>query len=429
MIGRVFLGQYETLHRLGEGGMGSVYLARPRDQGDPVVVKVMHGHIVADPTFRERFERETLLMSRLKHPNTVAFIDASMDDPEGPCIVMEYLAGVTLDKLMTKNGRFSPMRLRRLLAQFCDVLQAAHDAGIIHRDLKPANLMVLDPDTPFEKLKVMDFGLAEMASQNGPRKAEYAVGTAGYMPPEQVRGEKMDARGDLYSVGVILYQMLSGRLPFAGTSAMEIILDQATEGPPTFASLGLGDKVPPAVEAVVRACLSEDPGDRPASARALVDAYEAALERAYAPPEEQSTSGQPPPAAAAAAADAPTDVIVEHMEAWLPESIAAFKLRGFVEEVGGKVVESRSGLIRVRLPGPTVGVASRMFGLLKGSRPSTPIDMELHMKKKDPSQPNLLSVTVMFRPLGGGKLPTHPAWGARCGKVLQVLRGYLMSQN
>src|ERR671939_286266 len=161
MVGRVFLGRYEAVRLLGEGGMGRVYLARQTDLGRQVVVKVMHDHIAAEATFRERFQRETLLMARFQHPYAVTLYDASLNDPQGPCIVMEYIRGVTLDQMLVKNTRLSAPRIGRLLSQLCEVLQAAHAEGIVHRDLKPANLMVVDPDTPYELLKVMDFGLAK----------------------------------------------------------------------------------------------------------------------------------------------------------------------------------------------------------------------------------------------------------------------------
>src|SRR5688500_2112753 len=162
MMGRVFLGRYEPIKLLGEGGMGRVYLAKQADLGRQVVVKVMHDHVAADPKFRERFQRETLLMARFQHPYVVSLFDASLNDPQGPCIVMEYIKGITLDVLLHRNGRLNPARIHRLLVQLCEALQAAHAAGIVHRDLKPSNLMICDPDTPYEKIKLMDFGLAKL---------------------------------------------------------------------------------------------------------------------------------------------------------------------------------------------------------------------------------------------------------------------------
>jgi serine/threonine-protein kinase len=189
MIGRIFLGRYEAVRLLGEGGMGKVYLARQLDLGRQVVIKVMHDHVATEPKFRERFQRETLLMARFAHPYAVTLHDASLTD--GPCIVMEYIRGINLETLLQKNTRLTPARLGRLIGQLCEVLQAAHDQALIHRDLKPANLMVVDHDSPREKIKVMDFGLAKLVDQEADTayrssSAEFAVGTPGYICPEQV---------------------------------------------------------------------------------------------------------------------------------------------------------------------------------------------------------------------------------------------------
>src|SRR5262245_45892655 len=281
MLGRVFLGRYETIRLLGEGGMGRVYLARQLDLGRQVVVKVMHDHVATDPTFRERFLRETRLMIRFQHPYAVTLYDASLNDAD-PCIVMEYIVGETLDVVLARNRRLDPTRVGRLLHQMCEVLHAAHLQGIIHRDLKPANLMVVDPDTPYELTKVMDFGLAKLLgreSQVGVTNHEFAVGTPGYMCPEQAKGEEMDHRGDLYSVGVILFELLTGQLPFAGRSTMDVLLAHATEEPPSFATAGASGMVPPAIERVVQACLGKDPNHRPRHARELSEMYTDALAR------------------------------------------------------------------------------------------------------------------------------------------------------
>ncbi len=151
MIGRVFLGRYQAINLLGEGGMGKVYLAKQLDLDRQVVVKVMHDHIAADPKFRDRFKRETTIMAHFHHAFAVTLFDASLDDPQGPCIVMEYVRGVPLEELLRPNkGRINPARANRMLSQLCEVLQAAHAQGIIHRDLKPANLMVMEAETPYE---------------------------------------------------------------------------------------------------------------------------------------------------------------------------------------------------------------------------------------------------------------------------------------
>src|SRR6476620_9509769 len=268
MIGRVFLGRYETRRLLGEGGMGRVYLARQLDLGRDVVVKVMHESISADPKFRDRFQRETLLMARFQHPGAVTLYDASLSDPLGPCIVMEYVKGVNLETMLAKNGGMSAPRVGRIMGELCEVLQAAHDENIMHRDLKPANLMVVESDTPRERIKVMDFGLAKLVDGETLRKVtdtnvDFAVGTPGYICPEQVRGEEMDHRGDLYSVGIMLYELLTGRLPFTGPNSMDILLAHATEPAPTFAEIGMARWVPREVEDLVMDCLAKEPNDRP----------------------------------------------------------------------------------------------------------------------------------------------------------------------
>jgi serine/threonine-protein kinase len=438
MIGRVFLSRYETVRLLGEGGMGRVYLARQLDLGRQVVVKVMHDHIAADPKFCERFQRETLLMARFQHPFAVTLYDASLNDPQGPCIVMEYVRGITLDTLLHRNTRLMPVRVGRLLGQLCEVLQAAHTEGIVHRDLKPANLMVVDPDTPYEHIKVMDFGLAKLLGpiERQPANisaAEFAIGTPGYMCPEQAKGDEMDHRGDLYSVGVILYELLTGRLPFTGNSTMEVLIAHATEPPPPFAQIGAGDWVPPSVEAVVQACLAKSPGQRPASARDLAERFETAL--AHEEAVQQQALPRQDPRAAAPAAAAPraaavavaTDPfsVVHEFQAWMPEKIASYKLRGFVHDAGGEVMESVPGRIRVRLGGRGSAYAAAGLGSWFGvGRKSGLIDLEMQLQKADPNRDSLLHIVVVLRPAETNS--ASPDWRDRCAQIFCDLRGYLM---
>jgi serine/threonine-protein kinase len=445
MVGRIFLGRYEAIRLLGEGGMGRVYLARQLDLGRQVVIKVMHDHVAKDPLFRERFQRETLLMARFQHHYAVTLYDASLNDPQGPCIVMEYIRGITLDNLLQRNSRLSPTRVGRLLGQICEVLQAAHSEGIIHRDLKPANLMVVDPDTPYEIIKVMDFGLAKLADPGANKGlatgAEFAVGTPGYMCPEQARGEEMDHRGDLYSVGVMLFELLSGRLPFSGKSTMDVLLAHATEEPPFFAELGLSAWVPPTIEEVVRSCLAKRPEARPSCARELAERYDNALGRQQAEQDPAVPPGAPGTAEAGTAPDetdprpaagAPlTDpnAVIHHLEAWMPETIAAYKLRGFVQHAGGEVLESVPGRIRVRLGehGTTYAANKGSLSWLGIGRRAGQIEMELQLQRADPTRDNQLRITVLLRPAGG--IPGDLDWRARCIRIFCDLRGYLMAQT
>lgn len=434
MNGRVFLGRYEAVRLLGEGGMGKVYLGRQLDLGRQVVIKVMHEHIMREDKFRERFQRESLVMAGFQHPYAVTLYDASLNDPNGPCIVMEYVRGINLEVLLQKNGRLSVGRVGRLIGQLCEALQAAHDQGMIHRDLKPANLMVVDHDTPREKVKVMDFGLAKMMIETTVIKNvtesnfDFAVGTPGYICPEQVRGETVDHRGDLYSVGVMMYEMLTGRLPFNGPNSMDLMLAHATELPPTFEELGLKGVIPEAVEHIVGAALEKDPAKRPQSAHELCERLEVALaiDEMNLPPIDGKRQRHEP----TNPVFNDTTALGFQMEAWMPESIAVMKLRGYAHDMGGQVIESVPGLIRLEVDaGPKAkgrrSTSLSWFGL---SRRSGHVALELHLHQNDPHRANLLFVQAIFRPNSIHQL-NDPAWRERCTELFIELRAYLMGNS
>jgi serine/threonine-protein kinase len=433
MIGRIFLGRYEAKRLLGEGGMGRVYLARQYDPDRYVVVKVMHEELRGDRRFMERFERETRTMARFQHPHSVALLDAALDDPLGPCIVMEYIKGVGLDRLLRKNKRFTAARVGRLVGQLCDVLQCAHELGIIHRDLKPANLMVVHADTPDEQIKVMDFGLAKIVDSVATltpidTSAEFAIGTPKYISPEQIRGDTVDPRGDLYSVGVIAYEMLSGRLPFERAAQMDLILAHATEAPPAFAELGLGSWVPLSVEQVVLSCLEKDPAARPQSARELGDRLSAALVEPDDVAAHEVASELPEP---------PVDpeALVFQFDAWMPQRIAIVKLRGFVYDHDGEVIQSQPALIRVRLgtrkhrPKKKPATISALLGLARDeSAALVGQEVELRLQSQDSRQENRLHVTVVFHPPAGITSQDFK-WRDRCTKLFCDVRAYLMGNT
>lgn len=441
MIGRIFLGRYEATRLLGEGGMGRVFLARQLDLPDrQVVIKVMHDHIAADVKFRERFLREIHLMGKFQHPYAVTLYDFSLDDPQGPCIIMEYVKGVNLDKLLEKNGRFTPARVGRLLGQLCEALQAAHSLGIVHRDLKPANLMIVDADTPREKVKVMDFGLARDVDAASIRKVtetnvDFAIGTPAYICPEQVRGEPMDHRGDLYAVGVLAYELLTGQLPFPGPDPHGMLLAHATELPPTFEEAGVGESIPASVERVILQCLAKDPADRPQSAHELASEYETALANEGAavrapapvlPPIDTNGHDRPFQPTYVAPADDPNAILFT-IEAWMPQAVAMVKLRGYVHDVTGDVLASEPGLVKVRLPaGGTLAPRGRLSWLGIGRRPG-PIVLELHLQQTE-GRESLLQIAARFRP-GDSTPATDEHWRARCVAHFINLRGYMIGHT
>src|SRR6516225_1677443 len=284
MAEQVYLGRYRVTRQLDQGGMSRIFLARDGASGRDVVVKVLKPECLASSKPREHFRREIHIMSRFEHPNAVKYLDAAPNDPGGPVLVMEYLRGVDLGVLLHQQRRLSPERAGRLLGQLCDVLQAAHDGGIIHRDIKPGNLMIVHGGTPDETLKLMDFGLAKITAMLyiAPDElvnyaAPAASGTPEYISPEEVRGQEVDARADLYSVGVVLYEMLAGRLPFRGDDVQKLMKCHEKVTPPTFAEIGLGGLIPSAIEDVVRCCLNKQPDQRPRSAAELALRYEKAL--------------------------------------------------------------------------------------------------------------------------------------------------------
>jgi serine/threonine-protein kinase len=440
MIGETFLGRYRAEHLLGEGGMGRVFLGRQLDDGREVVIKVMHDRFANDLRFRQAFEREMTLMMRFRHPYAVALYDASLEDGVSPCIVMEYVPGVNLAQLVEHHGRLPALRVGMLLGQLGQVLQSAHDNGIVHRDLTPVNIMVMNPDTNQETVKVMDFGLARIGA--GPyiplekltgKAQSIGGGTPDYVSPEQVRGEEVDHRGDLYAVGVLLFKVLTGYLPFeSATTTEEILRAHLQASPPRFAELGAGSVVPPDIETVVRACLAKFPRERPQSALELVSRYEKALGRPIITGEV--ATGSMLPAATAHQHDDPRTVM-DHLEAWMPEPIAVVKLRGFAHDMGGEFIDSEPGLIRFRLPDPTCPVETAPKGILSllnlGKKARAAIEhilVELRMEKISSAGAGLLHMTVMMKPQERLQRVGDSVWRDGCHRLCRDLRAYLISR-
>ncbi len=220
--GSEFLGRYLVDRRLGVGGMGTVWLVHHLALDTPRALKLITANVATNPEIRARFRREGRIMAKLSHPHAVAVHDARFAS-DGAFIEMEYIRGRSLNQLQTPGKPMPPAWIARVLEQLCDVLQAAHDHGVVHRDLKPSNLMLLDDREPGrEFLKVLDFGIAKIlgAMDGDPEDVSTRTGaglfTPQYASPEQIQGIEVDTRGDLYAVGVLLYEFLAGARPFSG---------------------------------------------------------------------------------------------------------------------------------------------------------------------------------------------------------------------
>ncbi|MFB1479562.1 TonB family protein [Corallococcus sp. RDP092CA] len=269
LIGRTLNGRFSILEPLGVGGMGKVYRALQKPLERVVALKVLNPNFPSarDPGFQKRFLREASLTSKLRHPNTVTVIDYGQTDDGIYYIAMEYLEGRTLAQVLGQAGPLPWARAVSVAQQVCRSLREAHALGIIHRDLKPANIMILN-EADQDLVKVLDFGLVKSVApqQEGPVSPEITqngtfLGSPQYMAPEQARNVA-DARSDVYSLGIMMFQMLMGRPPFIARDHIELIFAHYKEPPPTFQSVRPDLPVPPEIEMVVRRCLEKDPARR-----------------------------------------------------------------------------------------------------------------------------------------------------------------------
>ena len=259
--GALFAGRYEILSTLGKGGMGVVYRAHDRQLDETVALKVLRPDVMRDdPTLLERFKQELKLARRITHRCVLRTHD--FGETEGtPYISMEFLEGITLKDLILSKGALPIGVGLRIAKQMCQGLDAAHRQGVIHRDIKPQNMLIL-PETG--ELKIMDFGIARAvtvkAGASGLTTDGTVMGTPDYIPPEQAQGATADFRSDLYSLGVVLFEVFTGKLPFPAESVMKIVLAHIQEPPP--APRTLNPRIPPDLEALILRCLSKDPAER-----------------------------------------------------------------------------------------------------------------------------------------------------------------------
>lgn len=275
--GTVVAGRYRVESLLGTGGMGAVYRAEHVHMRKTVALKVLHRELASVNEVVARFEREAIAAARIEHPNVVAASDFGKLDDGSFYLVLEYVDGKSLRALLAE-GPLPTERVIEIARQTALALSAAHAAEIVHRDLKPDNVMLLPEPDGTSRVKVLDFGIARVSLPNAPdathlTRVGVVMGTVAYMSPEQATGQSVDGRTDLYSLGVMMYEMIAGKQPFEAELAAQVLARQLVEPPPPLPST-----TPPGLAALVTDLLQKKPDDRPATARDVLERL-AALRR------------------------------------------------------------------------------------------------------------------------------------------------------
>src|SRR6195952_1605360 len=263
MLDRLVAGRYQVTAPIARGGMATVYVANDLRLDRRVAIKIMHGHRADDEAFRERFVQEARSAARLAHPNVVSVFDQGQDD-EMAYMVMEYLPGMTLRDLLKDYGRLTTEQTLDIMEAVLGGLAAAHKAGIVHRDVKPENVLLADDG----RIKIGDFGLARAASANTATGAAL-LGTIAYLSPELVTRGVADTRSDIYAVGIMMFEMLTGEQPFKGEQPMQIAYQHANDTVPMPSTKN--SKVPAELDELVLWATARDPEHRPRDARAMLD--------------------------------------------------------------------------------------------------------------------------------------------------------------
>ncbi len=274
------IGSYKILNRIGEGGMGTVYRGLDLMLDRTVAIKALRADLAGNTDLAERFRLEAKAVARLQHPN-VAGVYALQREGDHLYLVMEFIEGETFEDRLRREARLHPSDAVPLVMQALAGLGHAHAQGVVHRDIKPANLML----TPRGVVKIMDFGIARLLGGQRVTRTRFAVGTAEYMAPEQVKGSEVDGRTDLYALGTVLYEMLTGQVPFHSKSEFELMRSQVEEAPPRLRTR-LPD-APEALEGVLDRALAKKPDDRYGSA----DAFRDALAALTLPPKPERAAG------------------------------------------------------------------------------------------------------------------------------------------
>ena len=279
--GTLIAGRYEIREHIATGGMASVFKTWDHRVERIVAIKVLRSLDKNDLRAVERFRREARAAAALAHPNAVTIYDF-VEEMGQYFLVMEYIKGPTLKQLIGQRRQLHPRETLEIAAQVCAVLQVAHARGFIHRDIKPQNIMLVANSASAGGgilVKLTDFGIVRVAEEAGLTNSGIVLGTADYLSPEQARGEKLTASSDLYSLGVVMFEMLTGRPPFVGPTAVSIAMQHASANPPSLRQYNAN--IPPGVEKIVMCALEKEPEDRFHSAQEMQQALRNCMRELY----------------------------------------------------------------------------------------------------------------------------------------------------
>jgi serine/threonine-protein kinase len=395
LVGRMLDGRYQVLDRLGAGGVGVVYRGKQVPLGRLVAIKVMQQHAAALPEWRRRFDREAKALSALAHPNVVPVTDSGIDAGV-PYLVMELLRGKTLADLV-KEGPLPPARALDIARQMLRGLAFAHTKGIVHRDLKPANVFLQALPDKSDHVRLLDFGMAKFLDGSGTRsmvetltRVGAVFGTPAYMSPEQAKAEAVDARSDVYAAGVVLFQLLAGRLPYAGDTYEQVMKAHVFDPVPSLVKARPDLKFASLVQPIIERALAKKPATRFPDAAAMLAALEApALSRAIAKGGRRLFRRRPAPELAFAPTEAAATSTVPRGRRWF------------------------SGLWRAALFRVTLGVATAgVFALVRRGatwRAKTTISAIATTPTPSPTPPRKTTTNTMTAPVAKSSPAPAPA--------------------
>ncbi len=382
--GRLLAGRYRLIEPLAMGGMAQVWEADDGVLGRRVAVKVLHRHLADDPVFLERFRSEARLAARLSHPGIVSIFD-TVTEPGVEAIVMELLEGVDLRAFLDEHGSLSPELARDLGAQVAEAIHAAHQAGLVHRDIKPGNIMLVDD----RRMKVTDFGIAKPEAGQDLTDHGTLIGTAKYLAPEQVEGGPVDGRADVYSLGVVLYECLTGQAPFSGDTNLAVALARLHQSPPRVRSSR--GTVPPSLDAVVHRAMARNPDDRYASAaelRAALLAADDATVLTEAPVDSTALVAVEPPAA-----------LLASERRWIVPTVLIVAIAVALAVAGALIGTTDVGRSAVTRAREAVGLEEATPA--PGARDTSEAPVEAEATDDPATEPRIVAVTT-FDPEGTG---------------------------